>query len=154
MPQVRILPGAPRLTARAAAICAWVSYAMAPHGAAPGAINFHATQAGVLDESTRGIAAAFATQAAAALYGATRVACPATDRRDPSRRVAASLCPVRPRRPVTPVSTRVLRPLLFAEQLECSSNDADQQCAPSLEGGDGNGRERVLGGHAEHLHHG
>jgi hypothetical protein len=62
---------APRATA--AGITGLLSYGLAPHGAAPGSFNFYATTPGAFgDPATRLVAAAFAAQAAVAVYGADR----------------------------------------------------------------------------------
>ncbi|NMO94081.1 GAF and ANTAR domain-containing protein [Actinomycetospora sp. TBRC 11914] len=60
--------------ARQAGVASLLSYALAPPGQAPGAMNFYATEAAAFtDPVARTVAAAFATQASIALYGRSRV---------------------------------------------------------------------------------
>jgi hypothetical protein len=67
----------PRFAALAeeAGIRSLLSYALVPHDAPPGAMNFYGTAARAFDDPmSRVVAGAFAMQAAVALYGAHRVA--------------------------------------------------------------------------------
>ncbi|WP_433802217.1 ANTAR domain-containing protein [Actinomycetospora sp. CA-084318] len=50
-----------------------ISFALAPQDAEPGALNLYARTGTVFDATARTVAAAFATQASVAMYGARRV---------------------------------------------------------------------------------
>ena len=59
--------------ARESGVHSLLSFAMVPVNAPPGALNLYATVAGAFVDSARVIAAAFAMQAAIAVYGAGRI---------------------------------------------------------------------------------
>ncbi|MCD2190560.1 GAF and ANTAR domain-containing protein [Actinomycetospora soli] len=59
--------------AQEAGIGALISFALAPQDAEPGALNLYARTGTAFDATARTVAAAFATQASVAMYGARRV---------------------------------------------------------------------------------
>jgi hypothetical protein len=66
----------PRFTAaaRARGVGGLLSYAAAPRGAVPAALNFYATRPATFDRASRAVAAMFATHAGVAIYGTQRIA--------------------------------------------------------------------------------
>ncbi|WP_157647503.1 GAF and ANTAR domain-containing protein [Actinomycetospora chiangmaiensis] len=59
--------------AREAGIGSLISFALAPQDAEPGALNLYGRPGTAFDPTARAVAAAFATQASVAMYGARRV---------------------------------------------------------------------------------